>query len=992
METTQKTHSEAISSRLKTLFFIFFLSGFAGLIYESIWTHYLKLFLGHAAYAQTLVLTIFMLGMSIGSWVAGRLTGYTRRFFFIYACVELVLGAFAFSFHWFSQAVMAFFFDSIVPGAPSAAFVNGIKWSLAALLIVPQSILIGMTFPLIANGLLDMNRKASGRMISMLYFTNSIGASLGVLASGFVLIGLVGLPGTLTISGTVNVIIAVSILYIFRNQLGGVPSGALPGRRANRAQKYNKRKLLLFCVAAFTGLASFVYEITWIRLLSLVLGSATHSFELMLSAFILGLALGGYIIRKRIDSFENPIGVLAIIQILMGVAALLSLALYNYSFEFIQIAYLSLAKLPPGYYLYTLAGHLVCLLIMLPATIFAGMTLPIIINLLVKEEGDQSVGHAYAINTIGSIAGILLAVHVLFPFFGAKNSLVFGAFIDVALGLILFGFTKTYTSKVNYVAMCLLSMVVFASLFQADLNLNKLVSGVFRHGNIDYDKEIWFFKDGKTATVSVEFKNDQISLSTNGKPDASMRKDDTKSQDEATQTLVGAIPMAILDDIHSVAVIGFGSGMSSHAILASQAVEVVDTIEIEPSMVEGARFFYDKVYRAFDDDRSNIVYEDAKTYFATSAKSYDMIVAEPSNPWVSGVSSLFTTEFYSNVKRYLTADGYFAQWVQTYELSPSLLATIANALGEKFRYYEIYAMDDSDLLFIASDIPIPDPSMPDESEAELLAELSSFGIHNKQDVAIHRVASKEEIASLFLEFNQNVNSDYYPYVDQGAVKARYLLQNASGIADLKYGLLPIEETFYGIPPVEVAEGNEHISWSVERYDVLKFYDRLIAGKPNTFELDFIELYFLTDKECIGSVKSLFWGSFPSLFNLIAANLSSDKLAAAWGKIKEHQCLKAVEAHPENGDYRMAYLLFEARAKLDFPKVKDLAINIWSKEPENGAFKLYSDKFLLLTWLWADVLSGQYSDLPFEESDIIYHDENKNWLAKFLLMKHREGRQ
>src|SRR5258705_8857483 len=181
-------------------FALFTISGFAGLIYESIWSHYLKLFLGHAAYAQTLVLAIFMGGMAIGSWLVSRFTQRIGNLLLGYAFAELGIGLLAIAFHRVFQMMTGWAFDTVMP-ALGGTGVDLFKWGLASLLILPASILLGTTFPLMSAGIMRLYPEQSGRALSMLYFTNSFGAAIGVLASGFYLIDRIGLPGTILTAG-----------------------------------------------------------------------------------------------------------------------------------------------------------------------------------------------------------------------------------------------------------------------------------------------------------------------------------------------------------------------------------------------------------------------------------------------------------------------------------------------------------------------------------------------------------------------------------------------------------------------------------------------------------------------------------------------------------------------------------------------------------------------------------------------------------------------
>src|SRR5215470_17805818 len=251
---------------------IFVVSGFTGLIYESIWTHYLKLFLGHAAYAQTLVLAIFMGGMALGSWLSSRWSPRWRNLLAAYAATEAIIGLSGLVFHEVFAAATAAAFDGVLPrlaGSPGA--IAAFKWGLSTALILPQSILLGMTFPLMTAGVLRAFPDRPGRSLAMLYFTNSLGAAAGVLVSGFVLVGAVGLPGTIRIAGLINLAVAAAVVPLAR--------GRAQPAQVSQVQAGRDAILLAFLAAALvTGASSFIYEVAWIRMLSLVLGSSTHSF------------------------------------------------------------------------------------------------------------------------------------------------------------------------------------------------------------------------------------------------------------------------------------------------------------------------------------------------------------------------------------------------------------------------------------------------------------------------------------------------------------------------------------------------------------------------------------------------------------------------------------------------------------------------------------------------------------------------------------------
>ena len=311
----------------------FILSGAAGLIYESIWSRYLGLFVGHSAYAQVIVLVIYLGGMSAGAAIAARRSDRITQPLIGYAAIEIGVGLLGLFFHQIFQATTAFAYSSIFPALAGGWALVTMKWALAALLILPQSVLLGMTFPLMTSGYLRRvsrdGKEQSGRVLGVLYFANSIGAAVGVLVAGFYLIGAVGLPGTILAAAAINIVVGLTVYGAARMSPDEMDAfGVLrpPAAESIAAPPPPLMELpilwrVLLAVAAGTALSSFMYEIAWVRMLSLVLGSATHSFELMLSAFILGLALGAFWVRNRADTFRDPIRALAVAQWAMGALA-----------------------------------------------------------------------------------------------------------------------------------------------------------------------------------------------------------------------------------------------------------------------------------------------------------------------------------------------------------------------------------------------------------------------------------------------------------------------------------------------------------------------------------------------------------------------------------------------------------------------------------------------------------------------------------------------
>ncbi len=778
---------------------LFIVSGFAGLIYESVWTHYLKLYLGHAAYAQSLVLIVFMGGMALGAALCARVSTRVRHPLLAYAAIEAAIGLCALVFHELFVGLTDWSYAALLPSLGADGPALAAKLALSCALILPQSVLLGATFPLMSAALVRASaqgaRAVSGEPVAMLYFANSLGAAAGVLASGFVLIPWAGLPGTLRTAGAINLAIAVVVAFLALPRRGGQAAPIEPRAAGAAAQPAR----LLLAVALFTGLASFVYEICWIRMLSLVLGASTHSFELMLSTFILGLALGGLAVRRLVDSTANPERLLGWVQIAMGLAALATLPVYDRSFELMETLMQGLARTETGYLFFNLAGQGVSALVMLPATFLAGMTLPLITGALLRRgAGERAIGQVYAANTLGAIAGVLIAVHLGLPLLGLKGTLMFGALVDAVLGLaLLYRFAPAHSSRRPIAALAaglLLAFLPLALLFELDPN--KMTAGVFRHGDLSSsaNAKILFAKDGKTATVHLVRYSDSTSIRTNGKSDGSinMNRDGVRGSDEITMVLTGALPLALKPDAKSAAVIGIGTGVTTHALLQSLTIERVETVEIEAAMVEAARGFAPRNSSAFADPRSHIAIDDAKTFFSTRNRRYDILISEPSNPWVSGVSSLFTSEFYRRIRSHLNPGGILAQWFQLYEIDASLLASVMRALGGEFPHYAVYAASGHDLLILASADPLPTTAKATLFEQATLAqELRIVHVHTAGDLDARYLGSRATLEPLFASYGIPANSDYYPLLDLNAARHRFMERSATDVVALLNAGVPV---------------------------------------------------------------------------------------------------------------------------------------------------------------------------------------------------------
>jgi len=962
-----------VAWRRHLLLVVFVLSGFAGLIYQSIWSHYLGLFLGHAAYAQALVLAIFMGGLGLGAALVARVGTGWRNLIRWYAGIELLIGILGLLFHYLFVGVTDFGYDVVIPILGSSSAVSIFKWVVAAALILPQTILLGTTFPLMSGGVIRRYPGSDGRSLGSLYFTNSAGAALGALASAFFLVPHWGLPGSSVAAGLVNIAVACLAWWVSREPEppvhctdGHSPSDEGFGRSLLR---------MVLLATALSGAASFVYEIVWIRMLSMAVGSTFHAFEIMLASFISGIALGGLWIRGRADRAAEPIKLLGWIQVLMGLAALMSLAFYADAFEWVGWLMQALAHSDSGYALFNLGTALVAVVIMIPAAFFAGTTLPLFTVVLLRQgHGESSIGLVYAWNTIGSILGVFAAIHFLIPALGLKLSLCVGALADMAIGLVLLRRDVKDRRAMQRFAFAgvVAAMAVGIAITRIDFDPMRLASGVFRHGRVQLDdsEKVLFYRDGKTASVSViGSPNGSTRIATNGKVDAAATTAENlgPQYDEPTMTLLAAVPLALHPDPERVGVIGFGSGMTTHALLGDDRVKRVETIEIEEAMVQGARAFGKRVQRAYDDPRSEVIIDDAKAYFARQGEGFDIIVSEPSNPWISGVGSLFSKEFYEFVPRQLNRGGLFVQWVQLYEIDDRLVASILNALTPSFGDYSAWLANQTDLIIVAT----ADDHLPPADYERVLSgaigdDLKYLGIERPEQMALRKVADARMLRAFGRLYDVSPNSDFYPTLSMNAPRTRFTNQRAMTMIMLPTLDQPLLEMLgLGAPlqgaldmsTASIFPGELHTAHARQIRDFM-------LGKGDSNELSLDERASLSQldelmRECAreGAALENLLARLAQTASATIPYLEQHDLLAMWSRTESQSCRDV------NPVVDRAFSLLASMSRRDSEAMRaDGLVWLAERKVDEAVEPSVFDEQALLAVMIADAASGNWQDL------------------------------
>lgn len=763
------------------IFLFFFVSGSTGLIYEVVWTRLLTLVMGNTHYSISTVLTAFMGGLALGSYVGGKVID--RRFnpLTAYAFLEAGIGLYCLLIPSLIDLAFPLFKWIYLDLGDSYTQASLARFLVCVTILIIPATFMGATLPVLSK-FVSQDEALIGRDVGTLYSINTFGAVFGAWASAFIFMRLWGVQFTIWMAALLNISISVVIFLVFRPSLRE-KGYSLPERSHLPLDKREKLILLSF---GLSGMVALVYQVAWNRILSLLLGSSVYAFSLILTVFILGLALGTASFSRLLPMFRDVMRVYGITQIIIGVISLSIIPFFGYipfanrwiyenwglQFESVQ-----------------LANFLIIFALIFIPTFFMGAQFPLVIKLMAQklETLGRHVGRAYACNTIGAIVGSFVAGFILIPGLGLQTTLLSGVFLNVLLGIAILalGAKLNFSAKI-YVLPVVLLLTILGAKSMGPWDKSVISSGSFMPYRIADLKEaelkknkILFFKEGMHTTVTTELSvSGNIFLRVNGKTDASL------ALDMRTQLLSGYLPMLFHPDPKSALVIGQGSGITLGAV-EQFPVEKINLVEISPSVIEGSRFFDPFNHHALDDRRLTLKLEDGRNHIALSGDTYDVIVSEPSNPWISGVGALFTVNFFELLKERLNPGGIACIWVHT-NMSPNSFKSIIRSFSKEFPFVSMWeSIAGDDYLLIGSE---KEYGLSYEKARQYLSnevvgrDLRRIGINNVPDLLSLMIMSREKLlefsASVPLHTDDNslleFNAPKYVYKDDRAVLVRQL--------------------------------------------------------------------------------------------------------------------------------------------------------------------------------------------------------------------------
>ncbi|MBI4473479.1 MAG: fused MFS/spermidine synthase, partial [Acidobacteria bacterium] len=638
------------------------------------------------------------------------------------------------------------------------------------LLIVPAT-LMGATLPILIRFYVD-HIAAVGAEAGRVYTANTWGAALGTAAGGFILIPRFGVLAALFFAVAVNLLVAITAFVLSQREDTDSVVQAEDGASAGP-------RLILFAMLA-SGFAALMNEVAWTRVLGLVVGPTTYAFTLMLVSMITGLglgaAIGAYWTRRRTTSLAT----FAWIEI--GVAATTLALIPAFGRLPVWIGRL-VTRYVDSFASIQLAEFFIFFGLMLAPTTLLGMTFPVASRLYARSNSllGTEVSAVYAFNTVGGILGSLVAGFFLIPAIGSQSTLATASLISVLTAVALWR--------------GLLPAVAFLAVFAGAILMPRwdpelMSSGAYKYApyyaaNLDLESvlksgDLLYFKEGATTTVSAKKARGSVMLAIDGKVDA------TDSGDMTTQKMLGHLPLLLSKDAKNVAVIGLGSGVTAGAAL-KHPIESIDIIEISPEVVAASQFFNHVNHGALQDPRTRLIVGDGRNHLRYIDRRYDVIISEPSNPWMSGMASLFSQEFFTEALRKLSPSGIHCQWLHSYNMATEDLRTIIASFRSVFPHAQLWALNENDFLLLGS------PSRIEVNEATFTRNFDRVA----EDLKTVQIYDTFSVLSLYLLEDQDLdtfaqsaalNTDDHPLLEFRApqfIYANTTVENLAALTGIK---------------------------------------------------------------------------------------------------------------------------------------------------------------------------------------------------------------
>jgi spermidine synthase len=782
---------------------IFLFSGVFALVYEVTWARMLSREFGSDAVAIAIVVSVFMLGLGLGARLAGVWGDRLHNPLRVYGILEIVLGAYVLASPWLIGGFMPLLALLGERGIENAWLLNSARITLGMVVLLPPTLIMGASLPLLARFAVDVAKHIPSAVIS-LYSINIVGAVVGVLAAGFWLLPVMGMTRVLTLVGLANVVLGLLVLVLSRSVTDTYRTRRPhPVTHTDMGDRWTTVKLV--SAVALLGVASMACQLAWTRVIVLIVGGSAYAFSSVLAVFLAGLGIGAALAALALRWFsDRSVALFAIAGVLAAAAIFGStFVLPSLPGYFLGLFDAEIAATQVG--LLNLQTIIAAALFLAPVT-FMGMMFPLALRIGLGsfDRPAADVGKLYLANSMGSVAGALLAGFILIPQIGILPTLL------LAIGLICYAVLVVLSLRSGQLVQLAAAIVLLGGYgigwyTVPPWNAQLMASGLSDHARAYQQMRLglaeqladWtdllFYRDGLTSTVTVSRDRrlgiSDLYIATNGKIDGSSR------QDMPTQKLSAHLPLLLHPEPRRVAVVGMGTGVTAGSATLHDSVEEVVIIEIEPAMVAGARWFSAYNYGVHEHPKVDIRITDGRLHLFLAQERYDVIISEPSNPWIAGIASLFTEEYYRLSARALRPGGVFAQWLQLYQMEPDNVQSVVRSFAEVFpETYVAKTIVGTDMLLIGSQEPITFDvkALQDRLVPTVVEDLAdpAVGVYSLAELLARIWITPDRLPEL--THSARLHRDDWPFLMYEAPLSRYLetgRANAKMLSEVAGGLL-----------------------------------------------------------------------------------------------------------------------------------------------------------------------------------------------------------
>lgn len=686
---------------LSLIYLLFTVSGACGLIYQVAWTRLLGHVFGTTVYAVTTVLTVFLGGLALGAYWLGRRADRSSRPLRLYGWLEVGIGVAAlFAITVLDHLTPAYLWLTAGVGGSRLA-VTGVRFLLAAVAMLPATVLMGATLPVLSRFVLRRLSQVGGQL-SLLYALNTFGAVAGTVAAGFWLLGAIGIHPTIYLAMAGNLAVGSAAWLLARRareQEGRVDTAPLQPKRQARGPVPVPVGVGsgLLLVVGLSGFASLGLEVLWTRALVIVVGSSTYAFTTMLAAFLVGITVGSMATRLFVDRLRDPRRFFGWVELTIAVSAMVTLPI--------------LQTIMPGGVVYgwlqAFSGSWLGLVaqrfgvafgVMLVTTVLIGTTFPLAGKMWVTDlrAVGREVGVVYGANTAGNIVGAFLTGFVILPLAGIQLGVVLLALLSLVAAL--WGLWPARTAARHWRPVA--AGALYAAVAVAVMLGRFTTPG---EGEQPGDRTL-FYREGIAATVKVVAKAYDPTVKK-----ISVDGTNIGSNEEGLdlkQQVLAHLPFVLRPDTRNVLSIGLGSGILIGEVGRRPQVKEAVCVEIAPSVIAAAREFDGENHDLFGNDRIHVVEDDGINFLLRNRRQYDAIISDAkSRPEYSSNASFFSREYYELARKRLSDHGLLVQWVPLH-LPPEDYQVVLHTFASVFPEGGVWHVPPGNSFLVGSKTPV----------------------------------------------------------------------------------------------------------------------------------------------------------------------------------------------------------------------------------------------------------------------------------------------